>query len=244
MTKNSNSRASWVTGVNQTIQQNKTFHRAVMNNPNVQNNVANFLYLLQKQIDHGELSQQQALNIFKTTVKQLSNDIQKQINQLQKPLQPRHDDLSNTMNMTMALQTAGSLASMQMVDAACAIEQAVNDTMASTEQASIEEATNEIEAENNLIANAQSTPEITASKSALTEGVELAAACDLAKKAIEDVFGKGIDEAEKLLTDAFKDIGEKMGFKTDEIKDLEKDFSEEFSNPFKMDLKPPKPEEK
>lgn len=135
---------SWIkSGVNNAASQ-KVIRDAILNRPEVQNALAKYINSLnlQGQVNKGLISEQQALELFTKAVQNFKQQINTTINNCFTNNQLDQTDLSNPINMQMALSNPNSFASQQMTDAAENIIQSIQmdmDTMEQSQQQAMQE---------------------------------------------------------------------------------------------------------
>lgn len=134
----------------------KQFAQRVMQNPALRRNIQTHMHLIQRAVDRGDLKSEQALNIFRTDMKNLSQQTKNAYNLTVKKTQSiDQTNLTNPLNMQAALQNPYSFASQQADNTVGAIITDLNNTEANielNEEQQVENAlkTTETAGENNI----------------------------------------------------------------------------------------------
>jgi len=117
-------RPDWVSSLNN----NKAICQEMKNNPNMLGQIADYIFLMERAIAKGQISEPQAKKIFSTDMKNLARSIEKKINAAAQKGLNDQTDLTNPVNMQLALQNSSSYASMMMDQLAGAITESLNET--------------------------------------------------------------------------------------------------------------------
>lgn len=118
------SRHSWM-NLNQTLKNNKAICDELKNNPQLQRQLADYAFLMERAVTKGEVSADKAAQIFKTDMKNLNTTIENKFNQNSSSALNDQTDLTNPRNMELALQNPNSYASQMMDQLSGAITESI-----------------------------------------------------------------------------------------------------------------------